>query len=326
MGNDASKGKKSSSQSNNNSSIPSSKSSDNDSSEWNRVSPPSSPGNPVANSNVNFISIEDLGQSGVLVGKTGNTMAKTDMNTPVVGLTSAFTSPQGTSSHGGVNPNRRRIIKATPPPPVGVVATPVKEKDVPEDSPPHKQHLPAVLSPKASTELLEESIEQSKTKRLEQLSREQKSKRDKKLEERRKMGKSGSAGDPPKKDTPQANPFSKFLKIFSVDREEAKYHKRPYEEGDVDREEAVEADKAAGKGAVATSVGGRNSPSGLVSKRQKLDDDGDRASKEPKKSMMESIVESAPEWVPVAAGAAAMAVIAVMVALRINAATGGSNK
>ena len=322
MGNDASKGKKTSSQSNNKNNIPSSKSSDNDSSEWNRISPPSSPENLLANSsNANFITIEDLSKSTVLVENPKNSnMAKTEsMNSPVVGLTSAFTAPSQGSN------NRRRIIKATPPSPAGATptaaTTPVKE--IPEEEEhPHKQHLPAVLSPKASTELLEESIEQSKNQRREKLSREQKSKRNQKLEERRKMGKSGSTDDlQQKKVTSQANPFSKFLKIFSV---EAAFpqHKRPYEEGEVDREEAKEADKAAGK-----AKDGRISP--LTSKRQKLDDsehgendDDDGGGK----STIAKLIESAPEWVPVAAGAAAMAAIAVMVALRINAATGGSNK
>ena len=137
------------------------------------------------------------------------------------------------------------------------------------------------------------------------------------------MGKSGSTDDLQKKvTTTQANPFSKFLKIFSVDSAFPE-HKRPYEEGDVDREEAKEADKAAGK-----AKDGRSSPL-LASKRQKLDDSehsGDDEDGEVETSTLAKIIESAPEWVPVAAGAAAMAAIAVMVALRINAATGGSNK
>ena len=320
MGNDSSKGKKSNS---NNNTLPSSKSSDNDSSEWNRVSPPSSPDNLLANSSghANFITIEDLSKSTVLVEnpkqqkKQSSNMA--GMNSPVVGLTSAFTATtQGGNDDNNSSTNRRRIVKATPPrsgsPPVST--TPVKQAPSEDDHPHSKQHhLPAVLSPKASTELLEESMEQSKTKRLEKLSRDQKSKRTQKLNERRKNNNTGN--DSQKKETTQANPFSKFLKIFSVD---AAYpeHKRPYEEGDVDREE-VEADKAAGK-----AKDGRNSP--LQSKRQKLDDSerSDEENEESIQATIAKIIEGAPEWVPVAAGAAAVAAIAVMLVVRIT----GSNK
>jgi hypothetical protein len=311
---------------------------------------------------------DEMSYSGILVEKPGDNGASPSSSSP--GLTSSFSTPlagKQSAASASVNPNRRRIIKATPPPAPAVVplsssssssaaaagSTTTTRKGDDDDDENYighqKNHLPAVLSPKASKELLQESMEQSKTKRLEKLSREQKLKRDKLLEERRKthVKKEGAT---------QPNPFTKFLKAFSVEPA-FPHHKRAYEEGDIDREEATASATAAASESTAKTgpssssssstplLSGRISPAVVMphndSKRMKLDEssttggagttdkDGYSSSNNNNKLLLLSssvaswAKESVPEWVPMAVGATAMAAVAVMIAFRLTS-NGGS--
>lgn len=332
MGNDASKKPKKRSNNNSNISINDGSSDifQDDSSEFQNVSHPSSPENiPGATKK-----IEDdiMSYSGILVEKPG-VMTENEKDSS---NSSAFAAVVSKSAKEAtpVAPNRRRIIKATPPSAKSSNATASSSSssssggknggEVDDENTSHKQHLPAVLSPKASTELLEDSMEQARNKRLEALAREQKSKRDKLLEERRKMA---SSDDPnqKKKETSQPNPFSKFLRAFSVEPV-FPHHKRAYEEGEIDREEAAaSAAAAAAEGSAdnTLSSSGRNSPSGLVNKRFKLDDkaaDKSTAARDTSfsASWWSTMSESLPEWAPMVTAAAAMATVAVVVALKLN--------
>ncbi|KAG7349040.1 hypothetical protein IV203_011637 [Nitzschia inconspicua] len=326
---------------------------------------------------------DEMSYSGVLVEKTGSIIMSDHTNVTVSSMntTSAFSAaPPTTSStprsgdnnpNNNINnstssntvkpnPNRRRIIKATPPPPAAAATTVLtatkiakEDDDDDDDSIAHhgggKQHLPAVLSPKASSELLQESIEQSKSKRLEKLSRDQKSKREKLLDAKRRGLKTGSdkgnsdEEESSERNKPQPNPFSRFLRVFSVEPEYP-HHKRAYEESEIDREVVVDtADTnktvVAATATAATTTptivtSGRHSPSVVIaahndSKRQKLSDeshdtDTDTFSQKGK-VFLSSLVQNMPEWVPVATASAAMAAVAVMVALKLNAITSGAN-
>jgi hypothetical protein len=319
-------------------------------SEFERISHPSTPENnkvePETTQKTTSFPIDEMSYSGILVDKSGSIMIPDESISAETTTAIASPPPQGSIQ---TIPNRRRILKATPPPTAGPTTASVmttaakrnKEDNDDDDGDKNihhgsgKQHLPAVLSPKASSELLKDSIEQSKTKRLEQLSREQKSKRDKLLEAKRrglKTGSDGSGGDgsnddeqggtKKKKEPPQPNPFSKFLRVFSVEPTYP-HHKRSYEEGAIDREEAVTTEKIGIPASTAT--GGRHSPSVVIaahneSKRQKLDDaQHDQNSLSDKgKAILSSWMESMPEWVPVVTASAAMAVVAVFVALKIS--------
>lgn len=172
----------------------------------------------------------------------------------------ACASSAPSASSAGAAPGRR-IVKAkvkapsastgmTVPAPGGFHSIPDDDIDDSTGSSTKKQHLPPVMSPKASTEMLEESLEQSRMKRLDSTRKHQKSSRDKAVEERRKSlpkNADGGSGDQAgvasdseeekKKPKPQANPFSKFLSAFSVDAARPD-HKRPYELGssDVDQD------------------------------------------------------------------------------------------
>lgn len=300
-------------------------------SEFESISHPSSPSNSFEKTTHN--TTDDMSYSGILVDNAGSIMMPE--HTMVTGVKGSAFSPPSKSGTGNVktNPSRRRIIKATPPPPAAAMpkaSKPAKDDD--DQDIPHagKQHLPAVLSPKASSELLQESLEQSKSKRLEQLSREQRSKRDKLLDAKRRGAKTGSDGGDSsddekaeKKPKPQPNPFSKFLRVFSVEPEYP-HHKRSYEEGAIDREE--EAATSAEKATTAASTGGRHSPT-MVSKRQKLDDSSHEESfAEKGKAIFSTLVENMPEWVPMATASAAMAVVAAIVALKISSLTSGGSK
>ncbi|KAG7374790.1 hypothetical protein IV203_013885 [Nitzschia inconspicua] len=315
---------------------------------------------------------DEMSYSGILVEKTGSMMIMSDHTTNVTVSstnTSAFSAPpttgtpksgdnsdniNTTSSTVKPNPNRRRIIKATPPPSAAATTVlaankVVKDADDDDDSIVHhggKQHLPAVLSSKASSELLQESIEQSKSKRLEKLSRDQKSKREKLLDAKRRGLKTGSDNgnsneeESSKKKKPQPNPFSRFLRVFSVEPEYP-HHKRAYEESEIDREvvDTVDTNKTVTATATTTTptttiaTSGRHSPSVVIaahndSKRQKLSDeshDTKNTFSQKGKVFLSSLVEKMPEWVPLATASAAMAAVAVMVALKLNAITSGAN-
>lgn len=331
MGNDASK-KKSPSPENSSKDILSDKFS-----EFENISHPSSPENTLE-TKTNMISTDEMSYSGILVDKSGSIMFPDENKASM--SASAFSSPtKGGGNDANPHPNRRRIIKATHPAQSTATTSSAAKKEEDEEESTHhgKHHLPAVLSPKASSELLQESIVLSKSKRLEQLSREQKSKRDKLLEAKRRGIKTGSdsgssddeSGEKKKKkETPQPNPFSKFLRVFSVEPQYP-HHKRSYEEGEIDREEAAVEKKATSTAATS----GRHSPSVVIaahndSKRQKLDDSthDQEGFSEKCKAMLSFVVESLPEWVPMATASAAMAAVAVMVALKISAMSSGGSK
>jgi hypothetical protein len=358
-----------------------------DLSEYQPISYPPSPENTVPTTNTGLIT-DEMSYSGILVeppSKGGAAAAAASAAAKHLDTASAFSSPiQPVAAAAGASPSipasGRRIVKAThpPPPPAGHADTYHNSSHETNSKVDHsntrleghhhhgKQHLPAVLSHKASTELLEESIEQSKTKRLEQRSRDQKSKRDKLLEERRKIkplptdqtSSTTSKDDstvtdnppPSKKSTPQPNPFSKFLRVFSVEPA-FPHHKRAYEESDVDAQQQQQQQVPSvapetgthdtgpvTSAATSSSSEGRSSPASMVtshneSKRMKLDDatsqntnENDRSDIKNALLWLSSLVEAMPEWVPTVAATAGMTVVAVMVAWKFSTLSSGPSK
>jgi len=121
------------------------------------------------------------------------------------------------------SPTHRRIVKASAPTPTASNKQSGEEADsVVEGSDPD-----TIISSSNDEELLQESIEHSRQKRLQQLAADQRLKRSSKQAQGRTL---------PKKNTAQANPFSRFLSAFSVDTKYP-HHKRAYDESESGEEE-----------------------------------------------------------------------------------------
>ncbi len=188
--------------------------------DFQKISPPSSP----------FIQakFDEMSYSGILVEKPETPAAAAsapsmsgasfvaDLTTPPISnrskgrKTAAFSS-----SSSSLKDQPRRIVKATPPPRSSeVVETTIQRKDDEDiDSPAHLLHAHASpIGANAAKGLLEESMEKnsSKKKSLERTTNKQKSDREKLLQEKRRR-------QQPLSNKIQANPFSRFLKAFSVD-------------------------------------------------------------------------------------------------------------
>lgn len=336
-----------------------------DDSDFQEVSLPSSSprGSPVHSHNSNDLSYSGvMVERPVVMALDGSGMVEVAMPTPPA-LSGAAKAPGGGGgsssstggSHkkvgGGGGPKRgssateianRRIVKATPPPSgdvaaAAVAATPAGDDDDGEgrgsstlSSPGaahKKQHLPAVFSPKADSDLLEESIEHSRNRRMEKLSREQKSKRDKAIDDKRRKVKPPATADP----TPQPNPFSKFLSAFSV---KASHPKRAYELGESDRDD-VAAGESSGETAVAAGGAAAAASAVTSSKRPKLEEGGAAigagaasrtggSSDPPPTTLASLLAEPLAEWLPMATAAAGMAIVAVWFALRLTGGAAGS--
>ena len=188
--------------------------------DFQKISPPSSPSIIEAAKN------DEMSYSGILVEKPG-----TEKETPKAAsakaslFTTDLSTPPASNRSNNKHNNRnkvaaakeqpRRIVKATPPPSSAAVvaAAPFEQdKDNDADSPSAVLHSHASpIGANAATELLEESIEKnaSKNKRLERVTNKQKSDREKLLQEKRRR-------QQPSNNEAQANPFSRFLKAFSV--------------------------------------------------------------------------------------------------------------
>ena len=185
--------------------------------DFQKISPPSSPSI--------IAKVDEMSYSGILVEKpetpaapaamTGASFAA-DLTTPPISNRSK--SRKGTASSSFAKDQPRRIVKATPPPSSSEVVDSLeikKNKDDDVVSPAHALHaLSSPIGANAATELLEESIEKnaSKKKTLGRVTSKQKSDREKLLQEKRRRQQPIRNDD-----AVQANPFSKFLKAFSVD-------------------------------------------------------------------------------------------------------------
>jgi hypothetical protein len=139
------------------------------------------------------------------------------------------------SSPTAVNPNRRRIIKGAAPKSSSssTHTSTTKEEEEEDGDQPAKsfnnnstssEDTVTVISDSNDEELLQESIANSRQKRMQRLAADQKSKRESKQ----------SAGRThPNKIQASANPFSRFLSAFSVDTKYP-HHKRAYEDQEDD--------------------------------------------------------------------------------------------
>lgn len=160
----------------------------------------------------------DLATSGILVE------APTTTNT-TTGSSSRSSSEASTSKMG------RRVVKASPPPPrepttttrptttTSTTSSNKKKKDEEEDH--HDHALPKTAQ--SDDELLQESLDKEKERRLLRLQRVQKSKRQTHVMARRREVDGGASAN-----KATANPFSRFLSVFSVEPSFPS-HKRPYE-------------------------------------------------------------------------------------------------
>lgn len=193
--------------------------------DFQKISPPSSPSI--------IAKFDEMSYSGILVEKPETPAALSssagasfaaDLTTPPISNRSksrkstASSTVSSTASSSFAKDQPRRIVKATPPRPSSEVVESLesqKKKDDDVDSPAHVLHAHASpIGVNAATELLEESIEKnaSKKKSLERVTSKQKSDREKLLQEKRRRQQ-----PIPNDDAVQANPFSRFLKAFSVD-------------------------------------------------------------------------------------------------------------
>mmetsp|Transcript_19317 Transcript_19317/g.48087 ORF Transcript_19317/g.48087 Transcript_19317/m.48087 type:complete len:271 (+) Transcript_19317:313-1125(+) len=176
--------------------------------EFQKISPPSSPSIQTK--------IDEMSYSGILVEKP-----ESPASAAAIGASFAAdltTPPVSNRSKGRSKKDQpRRIVKATPPPASSQVVLDSNRNDNDVDSPAVHHHSESLASPigaNAVTEMLEESIEKnaSKNKLMERVSNKQKSDREKLLQEKRRR-------QQPSSDKPKAevNPFSRFLKAFSID-------------------------------------------------------------------------------------------------------------
>mmetsp|Transcript_62111 Transcript_62111/g.178716 ORF Transcript_62111/g.178716 Transcript_62111/m.178716 type:complete len:275 (+) Transcript_62111:136-960(+) len=115
--------------------------------------------------------------------------------------------------------NKRRIVKAGAPkaPAPGPTKEAAVKKEEAEDAHPHD--LPKTAQ--SDQELLEETLSKSKQERLQKLQMDHKSRRQKAIQERRQKNSAPSSNV-------SANPFSRFLSVFSVEPPFPS-HKRPYD-------------------------------------------------------------------------------------------------
>lgn len=211
--------------------------------DFQKISPPSSP-------SINMKK-DDMSNSGIMVENPNDTSTITTITTPILAATATFaadlsTPPMSnkTKSKMKVGNNTqnnisRRIVKATPPSSSRPVADDDNSNSKNEDKIDQSKsggvlgnhHVPTAAtvlsSPKganAANELLEESIEISKNKRMERATNKQKNDREKLLQEKRRQQCDGNR-EQHQKDQPKANPFSRFLHVFSMEAPNPK-HKR----------------------------------------------------------------------------------------------------
>jgi hypothetical protein len=219
------------------------------SSEFQKISPPSSP--TFIN---NMKKDNEMSYSGILVENPDN--ITTTSTTPkaaaaAAGTASTFAADLSTppisnktksktnkaSSISNSSSSNRRIVKATPPPSSQAVAD-ENNNDITDAGgvlwTEHVQNVPT-KGANAASDLLEESLETSKNKRMERVTNKQKNDREKLLQEKRRVA-GGATSTEHKKDNknqPKANPFSKFLSAFSTEAPNPK-HKRKDSTDDVD--------------------------------------------------------------------------------------------
>ena len=132
----------------------------------------------------------------------------------------------------------RRIIKATPPTPTnettaassgagaGGGPAPADIASSEETSNNGNMGIPS------DDEILQDSLDQSRSKRMQKLQAKQKSNRQHVLDERRKGN--YNKGITPKKPAPQANPFSRFLSAFSVESEFPQHKRKDFQDEEHD--------------------------------------------------------------------------------------------
>ena len=177
--------------------------------EFQKISPPSSPSIQTK--------IDEMSYSGILVEKP-----ETPASAAIGAIGASFaadltTPPVSNRSKGRSKKDQpRRIVKATPPPASSQVVSDSNRNDNDVDSPAVHHYSESLASPigaNAVTEMLEESIEKnaSKNKLMERVSNKQKSDREKLLQEKRRRQ------QPSDKPKAEVNPFSRFLKAFSID-------------------------------------------------------------------------------------------------------------
>jgi len=217
--------------------------------DFQKISPPSSP-------NISMKK-DDMSNSGIMVENPNNTTTTTpisataatfaaDLSTPPMSNKTKSKMKVGNNTQNSIS---RRIVKATPPsssssrPVTDDDNTNSKSKDNVDESKIGgvlgTHHVPTAAtvlsSPKganAANELLEESIEISKNKRMERATNKQKNDRERLLQEKRRQQCDGNR-EQQQKDQPKANPFSRFLRAFSLEAPNPK-HKRKDSTDDCD--------------------------------------------------------------------------------------------
>jgi len=216
--------------------------------DFQKISPPSSPSI--------IMKKDDMSHSGILVENPNITTTTTpisataatfaaDLSTPPMSNKTKSKTKVGNNTQTSIS---RRIVKATPP---SSSSRPVADDDngngkSKDDVDEPKiggvlgtHHVPTaatVLSSpkgaKAANELLEESIEISKNKRMERVTNKQKNDRERLLQEKRRQQRDGNR-EQQQKDQPKANPFSRFLRAFNLEAPNPK-HKRKDSTDDFD--------------------------------------------------------------------------------------------
>jgi len=150
-----------------------------------------------------------------------------------------------------------------------------------------------IISPSNDEELLQESIEHSRQKRLQQLAADQRSKRSTKQAKGRTN---------PSRNAAQANPFSRFLTAFSVDTKYP-HHKRSYDESDSYEEEPPSKHARVESEDYADNVG----------------DESGAADETPVMDMLSDVAETLRENISLMAVGAAVASLALMTLIRKKA-------
>lgn len=182
--------------------------------------------------------VNELATSGILVERVDHSLDSYTVDDRSAGITSTAadaTIADADAAEDAALAKGRRIVKVSKqkmPVAAGAATTSTGNSEEDEkDTSTLLRHHPIPKTAQSDQELLEESLVKDKQSRLNKLQHNQKVKRNKAVDERRKgmVGKGSSGGeDGTSSGSFMANPFSRFLSVFSV---EPKFpsHKRRYE-------------------------------------------------------------------------------------------------
>jgi len=187
-------------------------------------------------------SANDLATSGILVERMNDneeeqeeTTTKDDQLLPIVENQSSSNNAEGRRILKVSTKYPTKVVESVSPANAGSTNTSALDDDKGDFL--HHHALPKTVQ--SDEELLEESLVKDKQSRLTKLQQEQKAKRNKAVDDRRK---GGSTEHHHHHSTSTANPFSRFLSVFSVEPQFPS-HKRPYEPSSTNTESMNDPDK-----------------------------------------------------------------------------------